>query len=654
MRSSSSPLKAVWHHYGRTWTSVLLIVIGPLLVANSATASTGAARRQVQLGLRHYRSGDFAAADKAFQQAQAELPDDPRVAFDRACALAAQDKHDEAADLFRAAALARDETLSSESHYNLGCIAAAKAKAVFGSEPVEAAPEQREEGLESLRQAVAQYRRCLEINPQHEKARHNIELTRLWIKHMLDTWERRDRQRQREQMDTLQFLEMIQQRQQALRMATRELEREADSPRRRQALGKMADSQRQLAEELPVLAEKIRESVNSAVASSPAGTPAPDQQAIEQAVSGLTQFAESAQRSMYDAATQMATAGSSAAIKPQTHVLDELNQLFMQLAPLEAVLQKSIQRQQELVEQSDTIMNSEDETSTADADVAPDYEELSRQQSRISQWAATLPAKAEAQLAQLPAADANPPPSPAPPKAQLPIDDDAQAASAADSDGETPAGPQPDVASMKEAFEKAIELAPEIEQLATEATDDLDAQQVPAAQPKQQRALELLREIAKSLSQQQQEQQQQDQNQQDQQQDRQQDENKGDQGDQQQSDQDQDKESDESGQQDQPQEKPDDESQKSQEQQTTATATKGTTETDERAAGRSGVVEGTGARTGVPRRAKENPSVPARPRSCGQGLVTLWLHKNLVRWASEPVDSRSKSLLWRVASLHAM
>ena len=74
-------------------------------------------------------------------------------------------------------------------------VAAASAKDVLGDKPEDAEGPTREEAVGLLNDAVANYRGCLRLDPDHAEARHNLEVLRLWMKHMQEVWARRDRQK---------------------------------------------------------------------------------------------------------------------------------------------------------------------------------------------------------------------------------------------------------------------------------------------------------------------------------------------------------------------------------------------------------------------------------------------------------------------------
>jgi hypothetical protein len=475
------------------------------LVPLAAHGSAKKAFEHVKEGIQHYRSGDFEAAGRAFAEADVALPEDDRVAYDRACAYAAQGEADKAIELFREAAMSRDAGVAAGSHYNMGCVNAAKAKSIFGDQPEQAAPEVREQGLPMVVAAIGHYRDCLRIDPDHSGARRNLEVLRLWIKHMQDMWAKHDREKQREEMDLLTFLQMIEAQQTRLRQATQQLNAEKDSPRRRQAINATRTDQLQLAEEIEALKEKIQQSLQPppAASSSQPGTPPPDSDQLQKAIGALNDMGNRARSAMLKAAGSLNDRDLPKAVESQTGALDALNQIYTAIAPFQNVLQKSTATEEALVGQSQQAV---DGSADADSTESPpvDFDELARRQNLVAGWSQALPLKAEQELQQLEAGTAAPG-SPA----AVPIDPNAD-----------PQQAEQAKKALKQSFEKAIELGPKIYGLCEEASGLLDEKDAGAALPKQEEALKLLKEIAESLpKQQQQDQGQNDQQQQEKQQD---------------------------------------------------------------------------------------------------------------------------------------
>jgi Ca-activated chloride channel family protein len=456
---------------------LVLVCLAP---AARAAGSVREAARHVSEGIREFQRGQYAQAARLFAEADVALPDHPRIAYDRACAEAAGGDADKAIALFQQAALARDEQVAAEAHYNLGSLAAAKAKLLFGAQPEAAVPEVRQEGLRLLGQAVAHYRDCLRVQNGHAAARHNLELLRQWIKHMQQVWAERDRQQRRQEMDLLQMLEMITAEQTVLRQAAQAATREDDSPRRRQAMSQAGEQQRQLAEEIEPLKDKIREALAPSPPGPPGAAPAmPPPTAdsdADQAVDLLHGLADRAHQGMKQAAERLVDQDLAPALEAQQQTLDALEDIYIAVAPFPQFLATTTARQQMLVERSQQLVQSPEEQTDGD----PDYEAVGHEQTVVRRRSEVLPLRAEQELKQLPPPVAGPAP---PPTQSQPA--------------EEPAAPAPP--DFRPALEKAVELGPRIPPLTGQAAEDLKNAQPAAALPHQEQALALFRQIAELL-----------------------------------------------------------------------------------------------------------------------------------------------------------
>jgi hypothetical protein len=483
-----------------------------LLLGTVAPVSAQSAADWVRKGIDHFNSGEYEEAGAAFVEADVAKPDDLCIAFDRACASAASLDADKAIELFQRAALSREQNLAVSARYNLGSLAAAQASALFGEQPEEAAPETRQEGLEHLHRAVRHFREVLSMEKEHEEARYNLELIRLWIKHMEAVWKERDRQKQRDEMDLLQFLDMMEARQIALRALTRVLSEEKDSPKRRQALVDTEREQRALVEEIEPLKKKMEEALMGQAM--PQGAPpgqaqppgpgvqgAADPEEIAKALEMLGGWAEEAGAHMIKAADLIPGTPQDAP-ESQTQALDALDRIYNILAPFPPLLERSLKIEQALVDQTSPLVETPEEAGVVY------FEDMAWQQGRVAMLSNTMPYKAKQALKELESQD--------------------MASMQGQVQGMDPEKMKEQMEGMKQALEKAIELSPQIGELAGDAADLLKVEDAAAALPKEEEALKLLKEIAETMPKQDQNQQgdqdqeQQDQDQQDQQQQQQQ------------------------------------------------------------------------------------------------------------------------------------
>jgi hypothetical protein len=382
-------------------------------------------------------------------------------------------------------------------------IAAERARTTFGEKPEEADEETRAEGLEHLGLAVARYRDCLKLDPEHVQARHNLEVIRLWIKQMEQVWRERDRQRARDQMDLMTFLRFIDAQQRGLRSTTRSLARLPDSPKRRHVVRMTATSQRELTEEIEPLKQKIEEAVDAAFqAAAGDGSEEPDEDQRDARLKSLLDLANKAGREMLSAAHDLEHQQLSEAHQAETDAIGTLDELFLALTDFAQLLERSIEEQQTLVDRVTPAVED------AEGELSLDGTDTAWRQRFVEDWAHMLQLRATARIPQfeqmLSSAEARPP----------------QAA------GQAPGQPDPQAAALKqlgalkESMEKAVELCPRVASLAADAADLLEDRKPGEALPKQEEALKLLLDIAEPLRKQQQEQQeQQDKEKQDEQQD---------------------------------------------------------------------------------------------------------------------------------------
>ena len=455
------------------------LVLSVLVAGIGSPAAMGASRkaaRQVSAGIRAHRAGRYDDAEKAFADAGKLSPEDARITFNRACALAAKGEAEQARALFQSTLLDRDVELRAATHYNLGGLAAQEAKSLFGEHPEEADATARTEGLERMAAAVRHYRDCLRVQPTHTTARHNLELLRLWIKQMQDVWARRDREQRRDEMNLVEFLEMLWSEQRALRATTKLLTAEADSPQQRRALAAAGQQQQLLLEEIAPLREKIFAELDAP----PGADPASEDLAAAREV--LSQMVERVRSAMSRANSDLAVRDSTSALQAQAESLAGLDDLYLNLAPLEALVAKATLFQEPLVRHSKAQVESTEETIPQDLLPAHSFVPAENQE-LVAGWAGVLADKARAGLQSLEAAEGSAPSQPQPQPGQA---DQPEAAAA-------------QMAAVRSAYQKAIEVGPRVHELATSAAGDLQEEAWLPALPKQEEALRLLQEITAEL-----------------------------------------------------------------------------------------------------------------------------------------------------------
>jgi Ca-activated chloride channel homolog len=463
--------------------------------AAPAQAASGSPARSVAQGVEAFRGGDFKTAAEAFGAAAEAMPSEPRIAFDRGCAYAAAGEHDKAAEQFQTVAAVQNRPLAAMAQYNLGCVSIAKAKAALGAKPDEAKPEARKAGLESLDQAAGQLRDCLAIEPEHADARFNVEALQVWKTHIQEVWRQRDLQKRRQEMSLTQFLEWLEKQQRDLRAKNAPLAGERPSPRRRETIREAEYAQRELADEIGPLKEKLQAAMAPpAQANAPgqANSPAPKRPTPEasQALALLDKLADEARESMNRAADNLAAQEPMQAVKPQADAVEKIDNVFMFASPFVDLVKKGIAAEEGLMAQSKG--ESRDANGSKDAaqpSPSTDWHEAAWNQRFITNYGRVLAAKAKRELEQLaktPEGDAGGKIAPKGP-------DDKTAAAPGQPDAQAKA--QEQRKEMKRALQAGIDLSPKVVKLSGEAVAHLDAAHPKAALPLQEETLKLLKEM---------------------------------------------------------------------------------------------------------------------------------------------------------------
>jgi Ca-activated chloride channel family protein len=503
-------------HRGMVGLPGTVLVLAILVLPSFAMAGAREAGEKVRQGIASYKAGNYKDAAAAFGEADQAQPDDLRIAFNRGVALAAGDEPDKAVELLQKAALSPDMDLALRARYNLGCLAAAKAKKRFGEHPETAARDVRKDGLADLATAVGHFRDCLRMDKDHADARHNLELIRLWIKSMQSLWEQNDRKKQREEMDLAAFLQMLEEKQRGLRAVCGALKDVGPSPKRRQAIRAAEEAQRNLGEEIGPLKEKIEATLSKAgqPASGTAAAPAAPSDEIKKAITQLQALADEAGRDIESSAAKLHSGKAEDAVTPQAETVEMFNQMYRDVAPYPSLVGRAVATQQGLVPQVDeenspgaTGVSPVPPASTGETPVAPgklptssqgslpsppapipeaEARELAWNQDFVTRYAEVLAPLAKAGLKQLESTPAAP-------------SSGGSSAPAKPGSGPSEEDLQKQREGLKKSMEKAVELAPKVEKLSGEAAASLRNRKPAEALPKQQEALKLLKEIAEPL-----------------------------------------------------------------------------------------------------------------------------------------------------------
>ncbi len=437
---------------------IFLLALAPALHAQDPEA----AARRVEEGLVHWRAGDPAAAAGAFAAAQAELPGDPRIAFDRGCAALAQRDAAAAVDALREAATAKDPALSLRARYNLGHALAAQARAALGERPEGAEPDTRRRALDHLDGAAGQFRDCLRRAPGldpalGDDARHNLEWIRQYARHLEEAWAEEDRRRQekeeKKQEDPLALLEALYRDQRALRVDARS-SAPASAP-------DLETRQRDLAERARALPARI-----AALLAPQGATGSPPDSGEDAVKPWLEEMGARIHGRMDSASEHLRRGRHLEAAKDQTEALSAIDTLWTTLVPFPTLVPRGVETQASALETTRPLAPPDSPRGSHA------LSDLAEEQTRLARWAASLDPKARAMLEGMDGSGA-PPPQPG---------DEQQKADA-----------------LRAALRKGIELGPRIVERSKEAVTELDGGRPDQAIPDQTEALALWKEIADLL-----------------------------------------------------------------------------------------------------------------------------------------------------------
>jgi len=315
------------------------LVLGASLAGISRADNPEAAVRE---GLRLYRADQFDKARDRFAAAREQFDRGDAgkaaiAAFDEACASHRKGDVAHAREWYLKAGLAHDTGLAAAAHFNLGTLASEEARRLAGEHPENVVPEKRQEILDQLKGAVASFRHSLELQPENSRARRDIELVRQWIKYYSDKWQAHDREKRRQELNLVAFLEFLVETQRALRESVKALTSTAPAD----AFAELKQVQNELEQEIPPLKEKIKTEL---APQRPPGASAPqvNPRELEQGITLLQGWADAAGEKMSSAARQLDNRQAVRAAGEQQSVLDELEKIWEAVIPFHPLLARDL------------------------------------------------------------------------------------------------------------------------------------------------------------------------------------------------------------------------------------------------------------------------------------------------------------------------
>jgi tetratricopeptide (TPR) repeat protein len=134
-----------------------------------------------------YEKGDYDAALRKYAEARIDHPESRALAYDMGNAQYRQKRYDDAIASYQKALQGSDAGLAASAYYNLGNAHFRKGEFAIQSG--------KQEGIEDYREAMANYKKSLEIRPDNKDAKRNIEVVQARIKELLER-QQQDQQKQ--------------------------------------------------------------------------------------------------------------------------------------------------------------------------------------------------------------------------------------------------------------------------------------------------------------------------------------------------------------------------------------------------------------------------------------------------------------------------
>ncbi len=484
-------------------------------IALASNVSAGDEHARVRDGIKLYEQEKYDEAGKEFAAAGEELDklkseQAAVAAFNEACAYHRKGDLEKARDRYLKAGLSQDHKIATASHFNLGTMSAENARKLAGERPDEVPAEKRQEILDELKQGIASYRHCLELEIDHAPSRRNLELVRNWIKYYTDRWRERDRQKLRDDSNLIAFLDFLMQAETALQETVKQLPENVATD----AVAEIKRAQDELREEVPTLREKIATELQPTEPQ--AGTaPQPVPQEIQEGIKLLQGWADEADDKMASASRLLAKTDAKDAASEQQAAIEKLDRIWDAVIPFQPLLVKELADQTTITKTltpktkpeapSDTDadevevenkidLSPESQNDAGDQYTAPaaqklaigddDFKQLTESQEKTLRKARLLSPKAEAELSRV---------------ESQPAAEPATDPTTTTNDPNSPAQPSTiDPEEVKAGLRKAIELAPTAVVAMESAIKQLQKKDRPAAGTHAEEARRILEEIQRA------------------------------------------------------------------------------------------------------------------------------------------------------------
>lgn len=368
---------------------LLACSIGPS--GSAAEPIDSAAAKKLNAGIGQLEGGEAKAALDAFDGLKEALPNEPRLALARGAALQKLGDVDGAKAAYEQAAGGADRDATIRARFNLGTLEVDTAKSKLGEHPEALEGADRDAVIARFESARDHFRSVLTLDRDHEDARHNLELLRLYWKNLKDQWKKHDEEKAKQEKQKEPLVEQLarmQREQEGIRREAKSA-RGSDGAWSEAVAKPFADRQKSLSEEMPILASKLEAEIDQQMAQSqgaPGSTAAPDPKA-EERKRALLDIAEKITKASAETEKSLGEANAPVALPKAREVDEGLTGLYLMFAGYPQLVKRGLEVQKDLGARV-----------AEDAKSLPDYEIDSAREERIGMLAQLLKLHAEQAL----------------------------------------------------------------------------------------------------------------------------------------------------------------------------------------------------------------------------------------------------------------
>lgn len=188
----------------RNWCNIRWLValsLTAVVHASVAFAADESPSDATRSAMRALKAGDYPRAIELYETAKQQMPESPEIAYNLGVAHYRNGDFQRAAGAFRdAVSISNDGSIRSRAIYNMGNAAYAESlKALQTQGDPTQSQNQLQQATDLLKEALDQYKKAMSADPTDEDARANAELSHKFLKQLQQLQEQQQQQQQQQQ-----------------------------------------------------------------------------------------------------------------------------------------------------------------------------------------------------------------------------------------------------------------------------------------------------------------------------------------------------------------------------------------------------------------------------------------------------------------------